>query len=275
MNIYEKIAELNRKNQPFVLAAIVKTAGSVPGKTGFKILVKEDGTSSGTVGGGELEKRVLEECSSRLEEGESGLQEYVLRERDTGKEKIGNAQIIPMMCNGKVWIYYDVVKNRTPVYIFGGGHVGQALCYFLSKLDFQITVIDNREQFVGKEKNSYADKLILSEYVGFAREFTPLKNAFTVIMTQGHSYDYDVLRTLYERKLPLKYIGVIASRSKSAGLIKNLKKDFGEDVDTSHLYTPIGIDIGGNTESEIALSIAAEIQAIRFGKNVQHLRRLN
>ena len=91
-------------------------------------------------------------------------------------------------------------------------------------------------------------------------------------MTQGHNYDYEILKVLYKRKLTLRYIGVIASKSKSAGLIKKLKQDFGDNIDLSNLYTPIGLKIGGSTEKEIALSIASELQAIRHGEEVAHMR---
>jgi xanthine dehydrogenase accessory factor len=91
-------------------------------------------------------------------------------------------------------------------------------------------------------------------------------------MTQGHGFDYEILEQIYRRKLTCRYIGIIASSSKAAKLLSRLQDKFGNKVDLSNIYTPIGLDIGGNTESEIALSIAAEIQAINFGKNVPHLR---
>jgi xanthine dehydrogenase accessory factor len=150
--------------------------------------------------------------------------------------------------------------------------VGQALSYFLNRLGYSITLIDNREEFASETMNPHATQRILSDYVEFARQFQPLPNSFAVIMTQGHNYDYDVLKTLYQRQLPLRYIGIIASRAKARGLIRNLQKDFGKATSLENIYTPIGLDIGGDTESEIALSIAAEIQAIRFGRAVPHLR---
>lgn len=273
MNIFEKLAEMKANNQPFVIANVVRTNGSVPGKTGFKMVVDGKGNSFGTVGGGEIEQRTIVECLSRLENGDSGLQEYLLQEKAGEKKKIGEAEVVPMMCSGRMWIYYDVNRNRTPVYLFGGGHVGQALAYFLNKLDYHLVLIDNREEFAGENMNPHCHERILSEYPRYANEFTPPAASFVVIMTQGHGFDYDVLKTLYERKLQLKYIGVIASRAKSAGLLKQLRNDFGESVNIANLYTPVGLDIGGSTESEIALSIAAQIQAIRFEKTANHLRR--
>lgn len=275
MSILEQMSEMEKKNQPFAVAMVVKTSGSVPGKVGFKMLVDATGKSSGTVGGGELEQRVIAECLSRLNEGESGMQEYILREKPGDKAQAGEAEIVPMMCNGRVLIYYEVFRNRTPVYIFGGGHVGQALSAILANLGYHLVLVDNREDFVTGETNPHFHERHLAQYPDFAREFSPPPDSFVVIMTQGHSYDYETLREIWKRNLPLKYIGVIASKSKSAGLIKNLQRDFGGKIDLTRLYSPIGLDIGGNTESEIALSIAAEIQAVRFGKNARHLRSRN
>jgi xanthine dehydrogenase accessory factor len=272
MKIIEKIIELKETNQPYAVATVVKTEGSVPGKVGFKILVELQGTTTGTVGGGNIEKEVISECLRRLKNGESGLEEYILQEENVVKDKINDAKIISMMCNGKVWIYYDVASSQIPIYIFGGGHVGQALSGLLNKLGYRIILIDNRKEFANKEKNPYAHELYSKEYTEYASEFSPNNKTFIIIMTQGHSYDYDILKIIYKRKLSLRYVGVIASKSKSAGLIKKLKQDFGDNIDLSNLYTPIGLKIGGGTEKEIALSIASEIQAIRYGKEVPHMR---
>ncbi len=272
MKLLEKMAALEKSNQAFVLATVVKTAGSVPGKVGFKMLIGENKNTAGTVGGGELEQRVVSESLARLQNGESGLQEYILQEKDAGKKQAGEAEVVPMMCNGKVWIYYEVNKTNPPVYIFGGGHVGHALSHLLSNLGYYIILVDNRKEFADEHANPYARERILDDYVHYAAQFNPPKDAYAVIMTQGHAFDYHILKALYERKLPLKYIGVIASHSKSAGLIKNLEKDLGTDLNLSNLYTPVGLAIGGNTEYEIALSIVSEIQAVRFGKKAPHMR---
>jgi xanthine dehydrogenase accessory factor len=272
MKIFEKAAELERKNRGFVIISIVKASGSVPGKAGFKMLVETGGKTTGTVGGGAIEKRAIEEALSRLGNNQTGLQEYILQEKPEPVTHKGEAEIVPMMCNGKVWIYYDVMQNSTPVYVFGGGHVGQALSYFLAGLDYQVTLIDNRPEFANEQVNPYVDELITEDYTHFAERFSPPTNGFVVIVTHSHDYDYGILKTIYHRKLPLKYIGVIASKSKSRQLIENLKTEPGIDSDLSNLYSSIGLDLGGSTEKEIALSIAAEIQAVRYGKKAPHLR---
>lgn len=266
MEIYQKILELEKNNRPFVIATVVEMHGSVPGKVGFKMVVESDGTSTGTVGGGAIEQQVTKESLQRLSTGRSGLQEYLLTNKPVDEQS--EVPVVPMMCNGKVWIYYEVHGQRPTVYVFGGGHVGQALLYHLAPLGYHTVLIDNREEFATTEKNPHASERIFMDYVEYARQFNPPPDAYVAILTQGHRYDYDILKTFYERKLTFSYIGIIASKSKAAGLIRNLKEDFGEDVDLSRIRTPIGLDIGGSSAAEIALSIAAEIQAVRYGKRL-------
>ena len=262
MNLYEKILELEKNNQPFVIATVVNTSGSAPGKVGFKMLIKSDGASSGTVGGGAIENEVIKEAIKRLSTGESGIKEYLLSDNESLENS--NATVVPMKCSGQATIYYEVHNCLTTIYIFGGGHVGHALLYYLAPLGFHTILIDNREEFASTEKNPLAKEFIYKEYSDFVDEFTIPPDSFAVILTNGHKYDYEILKKIYKRKLNFKYIGVIASKSKASSLIHDLKEDINKDIDFSNLHMPIGLTIGGNTAEEIALSIAAEIQSVKY-----------
>lgn len=275
MTLTQKVLELQQQNSPFVLATVVKIEGSVPGKVGFKILVQVDGHSVGTVGGGALEKEVISESMIRLKSGVSSLEEYVLSDQKTSSDSPTTAKTISMMCRGKVWIFYDVAQKLTPVYIFGGGHVGHALSYYLSRLAYRVILIDNRKEFANKEKNPFAQDVIHSDYIKFCKELESDKTGYVIIMTHGHSYDYDILKVIYSRNLRFKYVGVIASKSKAAKLVQKLQQDLGIETKPLNLYSPVGIDIGGSTDAEIALSIAAEVQAIQNKKKVTHLSIIN
>lgn len=266
MNIYEEIAALEKTNQPFVLATVVALSGSVPGKVGFKMIVKNDGATIGTVGGGAIEMEVKNEAIKRLKNDESGTKEYLLS--DSKLTNSDNISVVPMKCSGKATIYYEVHRNKTNIFIFGGGHVGHALLYYLSPLDYHIILVDNRKDFVTTEKNPFAHEYNFSEYIDFVKNFLPPDDSYAVILTHSHKFDYDVLKTIYERKLPFKYIGVIASKSKAASMRENLKKELDRDLNITNLHSPIGLNIGGNTAEEIALSIVAEIQKIRYNGSV-------
>jgi len=265
MQIEKYIYELKQQNRPFVIATVVKQEGSVPGKVGFKIVVQSEKEFYGTVGGGAIEVEAIQESLERLKFGESGTREYLLSKN--ASENSNSVKTLPMNCSGRVWIYYEVHGSLSTLYLFGGGHVGNALLYYLKPLSYYTILIDNRPEFANKEKNPNAHEIHLSDYLEYASKFQPKENSFAVIMTHGHNFDYLILQKILERKLKFKYIGVIASKTKAANLVRDLKKGFGEGLDLNMLHSPIGLDIGGTSAAEIALSIAAEMQAIKFEKD--------
>lgn len=263
IEIYKKINQLVADNAPFVTTTIVDHKGSAPGKTGFKMVVENDGSICGTVGGGAIEKKVIEEALERLKTGQSGLQEYLLSGK--GKET-ENIIVVPMSCAGRVTVFYEVHGRRPTVYVFGGGHVGGFLLYHLKPLGFHSILIDNRKEFANLEKNPFASEIIHADYEEFAVTFEPVPNSFLVILTHGYKYDSKILNILFKRNLSFPYIGIIASKSKAAGILKNLRETINDQVDISSLHMPIGLKIGGNSAAEIGLTIAAEIQSVRYRK---------
>jgi xanthine dehydrogenase accessory factor len=262
MQIEKHIYDLKKNNQPFVVATVVKAEGSVPGKVGFKMIIQSDNEFCGTVGGGAIELEVIQESLERLKSSESGTKEYLLSKTSTDKNE--KVKTLPMHCSGRVWIFYEVHGLLSTLYLFGGGHVGNALLYYLRPLNYHTILIDNRPEFANKEKNPNANEIHLSDYIVYASTFQPKENSFAVIMTHGHNFDYLILQKLFERKLKFKYIGVIASKTKAETLVKDLKKEFGDDLDLSMLHSPVGLDIGGTSASEIALSVAGEMQSIKY-----------
>jgi len=266
MNFYGKILGLKENNKNFVTVTVVKTTGSTPGKSGFKMIVEPDGSTFGTVGGGAIENEAVRQAVDILKSGDGNiLKEYILnKDEKIVKEDV---TIVPMSCCGKVTLFYELDKNVTTLYIFGGGHVGSALISIAENLKFNIVVVDNRPEVIEKCK-AYPVQCVNANYKEFAESFTPGADSYFVIVTYGHAHDYEVLNALYKRNLVTKYAGVIASKNKAKEMIQSLKTDIGPDVDLSLLHTPIGLKIGGDTAHEIALSIAAEVQAVKYGKKV-------
>lgn len=265
MNVYKKALELDQQNKPYVIATVISSEGSVPGKPGFKILVEDEKTTTGTVGGGAIEKQVIEQSLALIKEGGSCVKEYLLS--DKAVQESVPEEVVPMMCNGKVTIFYESYGRKENVYIFGGGHVGQALLYYLKPLNFYTVLIDNRAEFANKEINPLADECILKDYIEFAEKSNIAAGSYIIIVTHGHKFDNDILRIMYRRKLNLRYIGVISSKSKAERLINGVRDEF-PDADLSILHSPIGLNIGGDSAAEIALSIAAELQAVKYKKVV-------
>ncbi|MBZ0199208.1 MAG: XdhC/CoxI family protein [Ignavibacteriaceae bacterium] len=261
MNIYEKIIELEKSNQPFVIATVVSTQGSAPGKTGFKMIIDSDTKCTGTVGGGGVEFAVIEEAKKRIVSGESGLKEYLLNGDIVPKK---NVEQLRMVCGGSSVIYFEVHGNAPMVYVFGGGHVGHALLFILSKLPFRTVLIDNRKEFANAETNPFADEVICSDYLEFSKNFNPKPNSYCVVLTHGHAFDLDIVCSFYERNFSLKYIGVMASRLKSKLVLDKIKNRCGNKKDVSNFYSPIGLKLGGDTAGEIALGIAAQMLDVHY-----------
>ncbi len=270
MDIFKKIIELNNENRAFVLSTIIESSGSVPGKTGFKMIVDTNGDSYGTVGGGAIEKEVIKESLSKLSKGANGVHEYLLSDKTAGSEK-GNYKVIPMNCNGRVKIFFEVFNQKPAVYIFGSGHVGSALLKILSMLPYHLVLIDNRQEFTPKEIITLADEFYLEEYEKYSSEFEPAAGAYIVIVTHGHLFDFNIMEKVIARGLDVNYIGVIASKDKARDMMNKLKENLGVDTDISKIRSPIGLKIGGSTAEEIALSISAEIQSIRYHKIIEQL----
>lgn len=266
MDIIEKIYHLKKEKQSFVVATIIEVEGSTPGKTGFKMIICADGNTCGTVGGGTVEKLVEKDALRFMSRGVNGTKEYDLRsEETTSREATG------MLCGGAVKIYFEINVPKRKIYIFGGGHVSQALEKMLPTEKYAIVIIDNRKQFVSESLHPCADERICEEYVPFLENLEPEEGSYAVIVTHGHKFDYDVLRMMIKRKFPFSYIGMIGSKIKVTATLDKIKDEFG-DVDLRKLYSPIGIDLGGSSASEIALSIAAEMQALEYEKEVPHMR---
>ena len=266
MDIIEKIYRLKKDNIPFVIATVIEAEGSTPGKTGFKMIITESGETSGSVGGGLIEKLVEKQALHFLKRGMGGTKEYDLK-----GENVSSKEVTGMICGGKVKIYFETHVPKRKVYIFGGGHVSQALERLLSTEKYSIVIIDNRKEFSSKSLHPFADKLICEEYINFLKDFEPDAGSYAVIVTHGHKFDYDVLRMIIKNNIPLKYIGMIGSKLKVKATIDKITKEFG-NVNLENLYSPIGIDIGGSSASEIAISIAAEMQAVEYNRKVPHMR---
>lgn len=271
MKIFDTLAKWEKENISFVTATVVRASGSVPGKVGFKLAVNSNDEIIGTVGGGAIEARAIEECRQRLASGVGGLTEYSLTPEPTGDDS-ENVEHVAMMCTGRVTLFYEPAIARPTVYIFGGGHVGKALSSLLKPLNYFCVLVDNRPEFANPTANPYFHRHFAEDYREFSSRFQPPAGAYAVIMTHGHGYDYDVAYQLLKRQLPFRYIGIISSRTKATKLLKKLGDELGGQTDLAKVYAPIGLAIGGTTESEIALSIAAEIQAVHYGKPQQHLR---
>ena len=267
MDIYEEIIKMKKANEPCMTVTVVEKVGDGPVELGKKMLVGGSGKLIGTVGGGALEHLAIETCKDLIKIRKSQMEKYLLKEG----EIVDKATTLPMTCGGIVTLFYEYIGHGAHIYLFGGGHVSQALCNVLKTMNFYVTVIDDRkevvDQFIG------GDKVYHHDFVDFIETQGITKGAYVVVCTPSHKYDYEVMHKIIEKQLELKYVGMLCSKNKLKDYLIKTHEKFGQNLDLTNHYAPIGIDTGGGSPAEIAISISAEILAVYYDKTGnKHMR---
>lgn len=267
--LFEKIHHARLEGRDMVLVTAIEKEGEGPVEVGKKMLVFEDGTSFGTVGGGALELFAQKKAKSIFSSRQPLTEKYVLEQ---GKI-VDNAKTLPMICGGSVTFFYDFIGVKNHVHLFGAGHVGQALAKVLKPLNFHITVIDDRPNVL--ENFTEANQKVLGPFVEHIDKGGIKAGHYVIVCTPSHRYDYHVLNRLLESKIAVGYMGMLCSPSKLRDYLDKTRETFGSDVDLRGFYSPIGLDLGGGSPEEIAISIAAELLAVHHGKTtIRHMREL-
>jgi len=258
-DVYSEIVRLQHTGEPCALCTIVKTQGSTPGKTTMKMLVRRDGSFVGTVGGGCLEAEVLEAALESMRDERSRTLSFALNERDYPDSGL--------LCGGQLEIFVEpIVVPR--VWLFGGGHVSGAIAKIARMAGFHITVVDDREAFASRERHPDADDTLCGEFDDLARRATPADDKFVIAATRGHDKDGEVLEALWRAGAKPRYLGMIGSRAKRVQLFEQLEARGVERAFLDRVRTPMGLPIGARTHEEIAVSVVAEMIAVRRGSGI-------
>ncbi len=254
-NIFDKALSNLKTNETCWLLTVVHADGSTPGRLGMKMLVKGTGELLGTIGGGNIERvtvdRVLQERPA-----DPIIWNFDL-DGDSDYEKTG------MICGGTQTVFIDPLSSQFNLTIIGGGHCGEALSELATRCGFSVTVIDNREECATLHRHPFASHIICSPYSDVGQHIQFSKKTYIVIMTQGHKADDTVLRQVLGKEYC--YLGVIGSRKKTATLLEGLIKDGFSRDEVTKIFSPIGLPIGSQTATEVAVSIAAQLIAVRKG----------
>ncbi|MDX1359168.1 MAG: XdhC/CoxI family protein [Clostridia bacterium] len=267
MDIYKKISEYKDNGTACIVATVVEKSGEGPVEVGKKMVVGQDGRALGTVGGGALEFHAREKCKELLESRGSIMEKYLLNEGEVVEE----AKTLPMVCGGEVSIFYEYIGPDAYVYIFGAGHVGQAVSNVLKTMNFHVTVIDDRPEVC--EAFRGADEKFNMSFVEYIEDKGIPEGSYVLICTPSHKYDYNVIERVIELETKPRYMGMLCSIPKLRNFVGKIYEKYGEDVDLSYLYSPVGLDTGGGSPAEIAVSIAAELLAVLHGKEGhRHMR---
>ena len=262
VDIYLKLAELKAKGQDAVLVTVTEKEGNSPTDVGKKMIVTND-EFIGTIGGGAIEHFAIEKAKNVLLDRTSFTEKYLLFDKNVQVEK--DEVKLDMACGGKATLFYEFVGPKEYVYIFGAGHCGKHIAKLLSEMNYFVSLIDNREELL-QEAKKYANYIVNSGFADFFEKYDIKQNAYIVVATPSHMYDYDVLDKIISKELKISYFGMLCSRKKIHDYLGRVKAKHGE-VKLDNFFAPIGLDIGGDSPEEVAMSVVSEIQAFHYKKS--------
>ena len=254
MDIYEEIIRLRRAGIKAALATIVNVRGSIPSYESAKLLVREDGSLVGTVGGGCVEAEVWTAARQVIQEEKPQKLTFNLNQDpsyDSG-----------LLCGGTLEVFIEPILPTPYLYIFGAGHVSLSLSKVATLAGFGTLVLDDRDTYANRERFPEAVEIYADDYEKIFERLLPNSSSFVIAVTRGHRDDMRVLR--WAVGTPARYIGMIGSRRKVLEIVKYLEEH--EGISKSQLervHAPIGLEIGAVTPEEIAVSVVAEMIAVR------------
>ena len=260
-NLFKIIAELTERGETAALCTIVQSKGSTPRRAGSKMLVFENGEFTGTVGGGELEHRVLDEAMIVMAEGKPTLLKYSMTDPERGD---------PGVCGGQMEVYVEPILPPEKIIVIGGGHVGKAVAHLAKWLGYRVAVSDDRVEFCTPEMNPDADEFYPVQMQDLPKSLKINRQTYLILTTRGSVVDVVGLPPLLESKAA--YIGVIGSRRRWAATVKGLKEKGISDEALKRVHSPMGLELNAETPEEIAVSILAEIIMLRQGGNGQQMK---
>ena len=260
MDIFAKAAELTEHNIPFAMATILESSGSTPRGTA-KMLVLADGTGIGTIGGGIVESRVIEEAKRAIDFDRPTVLEYAL---DHGP----GAKSLPMECGGAMKVLVEVFGAKPRVLIAGGGHVGLEIAKAAHGIGYRIAIVDDRPGYVNAERFPMATELYVDADMNTALASAPVdRNTCVIIAT--HASDERALRHFV--KTDCRYLGFLGSRRKVRTMLDMLRSEGVAPELLGRVRAPVGLDLGAETPEEIAISVVAEMMAVLSGRDAAPL----
>jgi xanthine dehydrogenase accessory factor len=251
-NWIELLQEFKNKKKPVALVTVTKILGSAPCKVASKMIVTTQKEIFGTIGGGKLEFQVIDEAIRSIRENKILECSYTL-----GPE-------FEQCCGGKVELIIEPMNQSPELYIFGAGHIGVAICQVLKDTPFAITLLDTRENW---EETLEIDPTVNYSAVSFDLYKQTVNwgpNCYVVVLTHDHKLDFEITAlALHEQT---KYIGLIGSKTKKNKFNNLLINELNFKDGISPVHCPIGLDLGGNSPKEIAISIGSELLKVYYGK---------
>jgi len=251
-HLLNELLAAQEAGEPVVLATVIRARGSVPRQSGAKMLVYGDGRISGTIGGGEMESRVVQEAQASLNDGQTRIVPYSLVDPQRGD---------PGLCGGEVEVYVEPYAPPATVLVIGCGHVGKAVASLAHWLGYRVIVTDDRAELASPENIPEADLYLPGEIDDVLEQLAIHSNTHIALLTRNVMLDRQILPQLADTPAP--YIGVIGSRRRWQETKKLLLTDGKSETELERYHSPIGLELNAETPEEIAVSIMAEIIMLR------------
>lgn len=254
--VFEALNRALERGEDAALVTIVSSQGSTPQRVGAKMLVFPDGRMVGTIGGGCYENDAFWKAKEAIQTRKPLLVKYDLND-DFAQEN-------GLVCGGQMQVYIEPLESTPRLYVIGAGHVGYNLAKLASTIGFKIHVLDDREKFANQERFPEAEAVVVETIPEWLVRADIPSSAYVVIVTRGHTHDLDALRSLAKRDL--RYLGLIGSKAKVRRIYDALLEEGMPTEYLQRVHAPVGLDIGAVSPEEIAVSILAELIAVRRGK---------
>jgi xanthine dehydrogenase accessory factor len=251
-SIYQALSEIENNSESAALCTVIKSEGSTPRHVGSKMLVYPDGKFIGTVGGGELENRVIKAALESLNSGDAQTLSYTMADPSRGD---------PGVCGGTVEVFVEPILPPAMVVVIGAGHVGKAVVHLARWLGFRVAVSDDREEFCNPESVPGGDAYYPVEMGKLTKELKINRQTYLVITSRGSNIDAKGLPSLLESDAA--YIGVIGSKRRWLTTVKALKEQGVSEESMAKVHSPMGLELNAETPEEIAVSIMAEILMVK------------
>jgi len=262
--VLEAAMRAEARGERAALVTVVSTEGSTPQKAGARMLVYADGGIVGTIGGGCLEAEMTWRAREAIEGRRPKLVSYDLTPDQAGEDGL--------VCGGRMQVFIEPIEGRPVLCLFGAGHVAQPLARLAKACGFRVEVADDRVKFANAERFPEADLLVVDDFAAAASKMTLGPNSFAVVVTRGHRGDAEALRAVLDRGL--RFVGLLGSRPKVVHIFAALQESGVSREALAGVHAPLGLEIGAETPDEIAVSILAEMIAVRRGVEPSRARSM-
>jgi xanthine dehydrogenase accessory factor len=260
--VLEAALRAEESGEPAALVTVISTEGSTPQKAGAKMVVYPDGRIVGTIGGGCVEAEMTWRARGVIETRRPQTASYDLTPEQAGEDGL--------ICGGRMEVFLEPLLGTPTLCLFGAGHVAQPLARMARAAGFRVEVADDRVKFANPDRFPDADRILVDDYAEAARQMTLGPNTYVVVVTRGHKGDADALQAVLGRGL--RFVGLLASRPKLVHIVAELEDRGVAPEELATVHSPLGLEIGATTPEEIAVSVLAEMIAVRRGVDPSAIR---